>query len=236
MTFICAHRGASGHAPENTLAALKLAAEQGAEMAEIDVQLTRDGQVVVIHDESLDRTTDGTGPVAAHTLQQVRQRDAGSWFAARWQGEKVPSLALLLVMLGRKLRWNIELKAGASPDLEEAVLARLAATGCTERALVTSFDHGRIDRLAAGAAPVDLGYIVGPVMWRDELLDASVPVLSVERSLATADRVARAHRAGKQIHVWTVNEPDEMVRLLELQVDAIITNYPDRLQAIRCSR
>jgi glycerophosphoryl diester phosphodiesterase len=233
MTLNCAHRGASGHAPENTLAALRLAVAMGADMVEVDVQLSRDGQPVLIHDETLDRTTSGTGPVAGQTMAELSGLDAGSWLDPKWRDEKLPALAEVLDRLGQRVLWNIELKDGASPELEDAVLKEIARAGCAERCLLTSFDHRRVLGLARRQAPVKLGCIVGFGCWQDALLDAPVQVLSLERSLVDASLTGAARAAGKEVHVWTVNSAQEMRRLLDLGVDAVITNHPDIFQTIR---
>ena len=229
MTRICAHRGASGHAPENTLAAVVLAADQGAVMTEIDVQLSADGQAVVIHDETLDRTTTGRGPVAEHTLAELQALDAGSWFGEKWQGEKIPTLAEVIMAVGGRLKLNIELKGAGGPELEAEVVRVVKEHGFADRCLLTSFDHARIDRLDTHWRR---GYIIGQDSWRREFLQAQVQVLSVEQSLVDAELVLAAHRAGKEVHVWTVNDTGDMKRMISYSVDAIITNYPDRLKAI----
>lgn len=233
MPLICAHRGASGHAPENTLAAVVLAADQGAVMTEIDVQLSADGQTVVIHDETLDRTTTGNGPVADHTLAQLQDLDAGSWFGEKWNGEKIPTLAEIITAVGGRLKLNIELKGAAGPELEAEVVRIVGEHDFADRCLLTSFDHARIDRLDAHFRQ---GYIIGKEGWRWKFLEAPVQVLSLEQSLVDGELVLAAHRAGKEVHVWTVNDPADMKRMISYSVDAIITNYPDRLKAIRYSR
>lgn len=236
MTIICAHRGASGHAPENTLAALEQAINQGATMAEIDAQLTADGHPVLIHDETLERTTSGSGLVAEHSLAELRQLDVGSWFGDKWRGETIPTLEEAIAAVGNRLTLNIELKGAGGTELEEAVVKVVQAANFTERCVLTSFDHVRIDRLAALDTDLKLGYIIGRGCWRQIFLTSPVHLLSLERSLADAKLVATAHQAGKEIHVWTVNEEVEMKTMMGLGVDAIITNYPDRMRAIQCSK
>lgn len=227
--LICAHRGSSGHAPENTLAALKLAVEQGADLAEVDVQLTADGQAVLIHDEVLLRTTSGQGAVSEQTLAQMVQLDAGAWFGREWQGEPVPTLDTVLAELGTQIRFNLELKGAAGPALEQEVTRLVKAHGLTERCLLTSFDHACIDRLVPAGIP--LGQIIGRAgLWRD-YLDGPAQVLSVEAALVDGGLVAAAHTAGKEVHVWTVNTAAEFRMMIGFGVDAIITNFPDRLRA-----
>lgn len=234
MTINCAHRGASGHAPENTLAALELAVSQGADMVEVDVQLTRDGRPVVIHDETVDRTTDGAGAVAEFDLDGLRRLDAGRWFGPRWTGQRVPTLAEVLDLVSRHhLRVNIELKGAAGPQLEAAVLREVERSGGADSCLLTSFDHRRLARLAAAGTAIPLGCIVGAGGWRPELLAGPGQVLSLERTLVDGDLLAAAHAAGRQVHVWTVNEARDMARLIALGADAVITNFPDLMQAVR---
>jgi glycerophosphoryl diester phosphodiesterase len=227
MTMICAHRGASAYAPENTLAALRLAVEQGTTMSEIDVQLTADGVPVLLHDLNVDRTTSGHGPVSSLSWAQVRRLEAGSWYGPEFAGERVPSLEEVIEELGEHLQLNIELKGQAGVELEKAVVSVVRRPGFEERCLLTSFDQARIDRLAASERDLKLGYIVGQGCWREEMLEAPVAVLSLERSLVTAERVAAAHTRGQEVHVWTVDDPREMRRLTDLGVDVIISNRPD---------
>lgn len=236
MTGNCAHRGASAHAPENTLAALRLAIDQGADMAEMDVQLSADGVPVLMHDVTVDRTTDGQGPVADLSREKIQRLDAGSWFGQDFAGEKAPTLDQVLGQIGPHLRLNIELKGAAGPELENAVVGLVRCHGQVDRCLLTSFDHARIDRIQAEAPDFKVGYIVGREQWQEDLVGSMVGVLSLERSLVAAGRVAAAHQHGQEIHVWTVNAAEEMTRLLDLGVDAIITNCPDRLAAIQRSR
>jgi glycerophosphoryl diester phosphodiesterase len=234
--LICAHRGSSGHAPENTLSALDLAVEHGAGQVEVDVQLTADGQAVLIHDETLNRTTSGKGLVAEHTLEQLRLLDAGTWFGREWAGEKLPTLEEVLVGLGDRVTFNLELKGAAGQALEDEVTRLVKAHGLADRCLLTSFDHSRIGRLADAGVDIQLGFIVGQgTPWR-ELLSGPAQVLSVEATVVDAELVAAAHQAGKQVQVWTLNTAAEFRMVMEMKVDAIITNFPDRLQAFLGSR
>ncbi len=233
--IICAHRGSSGNAPENTLAALRMAVEHGAAQAEVDAQLTADGQVVLLHDETLERTTSGTGPVVEHTLEQLAGLDAGAWMGPEWRGQRVPTLEAALAELGDRLSFNIELKGAAVPgqeaDLEDKVVGLVAARNLVQSCLLTSFDHARIDRLGASYPNEMLGYIVPPLAPWEELLDHPGQVLSLHAALVERTVVERAHAAGKQVHVWTVNTAAEFRLMLAAGADALITNFPDRLSA-----
>ena len=230
MTSItsCAHRGASSQAPENTLAALELALEQGAAMAEIDIQQTSDNELVLFHDDNLDRTSNGTGPLWKHTLEQLKLLDVGMWFSSKFKGEKILTLEEAVNAMEGRLGLNIELKLhGNERDLEKLVAEKLHQLGCLDWCLVTSFDHETVDRLGRNLPALKAGYIVGKNNWDEKLLKSWVSVLSLEKSLITADLVARVHGVGKEVHAWTVNDRQEMIRLKGWGVDVIISNYPD---------
>jgi glycerophosphoryl diester phosphodiesterase len=224
----CAHRGASALAPENTLAALRLAVKLGATMAEIDLQQTADDELVVFHDDNLSRTSNGTGPLWGKSLQQLRRLDVGSWFSNEFQDETIPTLEKVVQALDGQLELNLELKLhGHERDLEALLANKIEALGCARWCLVTSFDQGVIDRLLDLAPGLKVGYIVEKGGWQGDLLESRVSVLSLEKSLITADRVRRAHAAGKEIHAWTVNKEAEMEKLRTAGVDVLISNHPD---------
>ncbi len=233
MTINCAHRGASGHAPENTIAALEKAIAMGATMAEIDIQQTADDRFAVFHDENLDRTTNGAGPLWEKTLAELQTLDAGSWFGPKCAGKRIPSLEEVLETTRGRLPLNIEQKLhGHERQLVDLVIRTLHDNNiedhCTRPGLVTCFDH----RVAVAVKQADRALTVGAILGRQQdaegIFALPVDVLSAEKSLVDEDFMAAARRAGKQVHVWTVNEPEEFSRLIDLDVDAVITNYPDR--------
>ena len=237
--LVCAHRGASAQAPENTLAALALAMDQGADMAEVDVQLTADDQLVLIHDDLLDRTTDGRGRVCDLPLADLRALDAGAWFDAAFVGEKIPTLDEAIAAVAGRLVLNIELKigsgAGSRADLlADRVTETVRAADLVNTCVLTSFDHKLIDRLQKREPDLRVGYILKRRWFTRmaKLCAAPVHVLSVERTGVGRDLVERAHAAGRKLHVWTVDDESEMRRLIELGVDAIITNEPGRLRRV----
>ncbi len=228
----CAHRGASALAPENTLAALHLAVKMGATMAEIDIQQTIDDELVLFHDDNLQRTSNGSGPLWEKTLKKLQGLDAGSWFSSEFQGEQIPALDSVIKAMDGRLKLNLELKLhGHERDLEQLVAKKIVELDCAGWCLVTSFDHDTIDRLLDIAPGLKAGYIVGRGGWHDALLESRVGVLSLEKNLVTTDRVSRAHAFGKEIHVWTVNQENEMKRLQAAGVDALISNFPDQVSA-----
>jgi glycerophosphoryl diester phosphodiesterase len=244
-----AHRGASARAPENTLEAFRLAVESGAGGLELDVHLTRDGHVVVIHDSTLDRTTDGTGPVAEMTLDELREPDAGHNFSPD-DGDTLPyrGLGLHIPTLAEVLREfpgvavNIDIKADR-PGIEAAVLNDLREAGAEGRVLVVSSRRSAVrrfrrmteGRISTGASRWETGVFYGLSNLRLEQLlrpayDAlQVPVRHRGIPLVTRRFVEAAHATGVRVDAWTINEPGEMRRLLDLGVDVIMTDRPGTL-------
>jgi glycerophosphoryl diester phosphodiesterase len=228
-THNCAHRGASGQAPENTLSALARALALGADLAEIDVRLTADGQLAVIHDATLERTTTGSGRVAQHTLAELQALDAGAWFGPQWRGERVPALDEVLAFARGRLPLNLELKPDGRPQqLLDEVLRALERHDEAGRCLVTSFDADLIDELKARAPARVAGYIFEAGELPGWAFSAKVDVLSAEHTLVDAAFCEFATAAGKAVHVWTVDDPAAMRRFADLGVDAVITNHPER--------
>jgi glycerophosphoryl diester phosphodiesterase len=232
QVYNCAHRGASGHAPENTLSALEWAVNLGADMAEIDVQQTADGQLVLFHDDTLERTSNGTGSLSARTLTELRALDAGTWYSRHYAGEKIPTLVEAVALARGRLALNIELKGvGPANDLLDRLIAAIGDQGFADECVVTSFDHGLIDALIAREPAFATGYIVGREGLPDGLLQTKVDLLSLDRSLVSEAQLEFAAAAGKAVHAWTVNTTEEMARLIAWGVGGVITNYPDRFPA-----
>jgi glycerophosphoryl diester phosphodiesterase len=235
--WIIAHRGASGAAPENTAAAFLAALEQGADMVEFDVRWSADGVPVVLHDPTLDRTTDGRGEVAALPAATLRTLDAGSWFAPRFRGERVLTLAEALAILGARLRLNIELCGDTPPPTGFAArLLRLVEEArLPEPPLFSSFDFALLQALRAerpGARVAPLFRTTGEGTLRRALAlrpDAVHP----RRHLVTPALMRRLRAAGTRVHAWTVNEAAEARRLLRLGVDGIFTDHPARMVRLR---
>ncbi len=235
---ICGHRGASGYAPENTLEAFKLAAEQGADAVELDVHLTRDGELLVAHDEKIDRVSDGTGLIAEQTLAQLKKYNFNK-LHPEYENAKAPTLREvyeLLKPLG--LGINVELKTGVNPypGIEEKVLDLAAEMGMEDRVIYSSFNHMTLERLRALKDDVYCGALYEAALlrpWRyakDNGLNAlHPPFVSV---LYMPDFCRKAHKAGIEVNVWTVNTERDMKGVIEAGVDMMITNYPDRARAL----
>jgi glycerophosphoryl diester phosphodiesterase len=230
---IFAHRGSSAHAPENTLAAFELAVRQGADAIELDAKLTADRQVVVIHDQTVDRTTDGTGKVGALTLSELRKLDAGSFFDIAFRGEPIPTLAEVFEKVGSLTCINVELTNYASPadSLPARVAELVKKYRLEDRLLFSSFNPLallRIQKLLP-KTPAGLLTLPGRSGWlARSWLGRLIPHQSLhpEQGDVTPSLVERVHRNGRKIFVYTVNEGEVMRRLFSWQVDGIFTDDP----------
>ncbi|MGY4718761.1 glycerophosphodiester phosphodiesterase family protein [Naumannella cuiyingiana] len=249
-TRVIAHRGASADAPENTLAAVERAIDDGSAVVECDVQRTADGELVVLHDATLARTTDAGSVfprrkpwnVADLTLDQVRRLDAGAWFGAEFAGQRVPTLREWIDAIGTRAGMLIEVKhPDRKPGIENDLAETLRASQWARRALhdgrlvVQSFDH---DWLRHAYAPLGDGVPLGALClarpssrqvraiseWADQL---NPRLGATDRALVDA-----AHECGLSINVWTVNGTTDMRRLIDARVDGIITNKPAKLAAL----
>lgn len=222
-----AHRGASALAPENTLASYRLAIEAGMELAECDLRRTKDGRIVVMHDARVSRTTDGTGRVAELTLEQIKSLDAGSWFAERFRGERVPTFEQYLDQVQGRVRPVIELK---EQGLAAEVVAALAERRLVEQTLIVSFLP---DELAAvhGLEPaLATGWLFGDDRPLEQELETATRLgarmAGPWEGLVTADLVRQAHDRHLVVQAWTVDDRARMAELLALGVDIIATNKP----------
>lgn len=231
--LIIAHRGASSVAPENTLAAFEMALELGADGIELDVMLSADGKLAVIHDFSVDRTTNGTGKVPQLSLAKLKTLDAGFKKAAAYQGERIPTLEEVFSAVGGKLLINVELKNYHAPfdRLTEAVVACVQEFGLLESVLLSSFNPFNLlkaQRLEPAlkrgllTVPGKKGRIMRGWPGRFFLYDALHPYFCD----VDAEMVQGQHSYGRQVNVWTVNSPEEMQRLADLEVDMLITDDP----------
>jgi glycerophosphoryl diester phosphodiesterase len=231
--LVIAHRGASADAPENTLAAFALAVEQQARLAECDVYLSRDGVPMVFHDSDLDRTTNGTGPLVNHSLIELKKLDAGSWKAARYRGERIPTLVEFLIAMKGKLRPVIEIK-GEDRGIESAVIAALRDADIpSEDVMIFSFHRKVIAEIARQDPALPTTWLVTPPkpgedpgLFFHSALSARVSAIGVGHENLTPALLRRAHESGLAVYVWTVNDRARVVELAHLGVDAIITDRP----------
>ena len=231
--LVWAHRGASGYAPENTLSAFSKAAALGADGVELDVQLTKDGEIVVIHDEMIDRTSDGSGWVKDYTLQQLRSFNFNKTIPG-WKHEDIPTLREVYELLKPTgLTINAELKTGIwfYPGLEEKVVSLTQECAMTDKVLYSSFNHYTCVKMheLAPASYVGFLYADGPIDMPGYVAshggNALHPALY---NLQYPGYLEEAARLGLDINVWTVNEEPYMKMCCDAGVNAIITNYPDK--------
>ena len=232
--LLVAHRGVSARFPENTLVAFRAAVDEGSRMLELDVGLTADGVPVVLHDETLDRTTDGEGSLSFATLDQITPLDAGRWFDPAFAGEPVPTLARVLDELGGRIAINIEIKPEAvrsdpAGGIEEQVVALVRARSLEEAVVVSSFEPtavGRVKRLAPEIRAALLYHHEMPFDPVALLRLYGADGLHVNQRHVTAEVVAALHAAGLYVGCYTANSKADLRRLTELGVDAIFTDDP----------
>ncbi len=234
--LIGAHRGASADAPENTLAAFDLAVEQGAELIELDVQRTRDGELVIQHDFSLGRTTPGAGLLAEHTLAELRALDAGVWRGDSWTGQHIPTLDEVLDRYGARVFLNLEIKIGEipQPGIEQQVASAIGRRGLYDRIIFSSFDFATVGRIRLVDPQVRAALLAEADP--DEALRLAAEIgavgLHLRADLITSARVTLAAERGLGMLAWTVDEEHEMLRLIGLDIDAIVSNRPALLHKI----
>jgi glycerophosphoryl diester phosphodiesterase len=234
--LVLGHRGVAAEAPANTAASFRKAMALGADGVELDVHLTRDGQVVVIHDDTVTAVTGVAGRVSQMTLAEIQALDAGSHFGAEFAGERIPTLAEALEAAGPEAIVNIELKGfGVAPDGLEAEVVRIVqAHGMAGRVIASSFNPMRLIRLRQVAPQIPRGMLHGrgtPTFVRELwFLPLVQPdALNPDFGLVDERYMKRARRWGVRVNAWTVDDPAEARRLAALGVDSIITNDPRRI-------
>jgi len=247
------HRGAAGVAPENTLPSFRRALTDGVDVFELDVHATRDGEVVVLHDPTLERTTDGAGPVAALTFAELSRLDAGHGFSPdggrthpfRGQGVRIPRLAELM-RAHPDVPLNIEIK----PEGADIIAAVVRLVRDTKTRIVLAAEHDAIMHAIRAAAPeIPTSCATGEVaafMWAlqdgnapslpDSAVALQIPPSFGDIALVTAESVAAAHALGAEVHVWTINDPNEARRLLDLGCDAVMTDLPHVIRPVIAER
>lgn len=235
---VIAHRGASGEAPENTLAAFRLALARGADGVELDVHLSSDGRPVVIHDDLLDRTTDGQGLVKDRTLAALRLLDAGRWFHPRFAGEQIPTLEEALDLL-REVRVIVEIKNCPfyHPRIAARVVEAVRSVGHTN-ITVSSFDHPVLLEVRGEAPeiPTAVLFAARPVDPVRLARDAGAVFLHPQWAFVTPGLVAASHAAGLRVEAWTVDEAAHMAHIAAAGVDGIMSNHPARLMEVLARR
>ncbi|MFY0654865.1 MAG: hypothetical protein JXQ96_22725 [Cyclobacteriaceae bacterium] len=248
---IIGHKGAAGYAPENTLASLQKAIDMGVDMIEIDVHMTKDGEVVVFHDEDVSRTTNGTGKIHELTLEEVKQLDAGSWFGEEFAGEQVPTLreAIDLVHGSADILIDIKSKGHEFYDNFAEVIVDIIdeKEDNKEWCIVQSYEQEYLEHAYSRDSTIQMKKIM---MGEDESMLFSFylnsksfmtnrnkhhffETINPHYTTLSQRRIFRLHARGYSVHTYVVNERVDMIKMLNMAVDGIITDFPDRLVKIR---
>ena len=237
MTKVWAHRGASGYYPENTIAAFEGAIKQKADGIELDVHLSKDGYIIVCHDETLNRTTNGKGFIKQFDLFELKQLDAGAWYDKKFKGEKLPLLEEVIDLIkGTKMEINIELKAGSIfyPGIEEKVIKMIDKYKIREQAIISSFDHYSLVKIKEIDKDIKTGILYSEALYKpvDYVKTTKANALHPYYITLTKEVVEEAKALGIDVNPYTINKEEHIRLIKQLNVNAIITNYPDKVKEI----
>lgn len=234
--LLIAHRGASGYAPENTIASFKKAIDMGMKAVEFDVQLTKDRKLVVIHDFSLERTTTGNGRIEDLTLEEIREADAGSWYSNEYAGEKVPVLEEILEIVRNNELINIEVKRDKKDkrSFAKELLETIRKFKIKEKVIVSSFDHELLQDIYKEDNDIAIGLLFKKLP-RDlkgyiDKLGISVKSINPLKDIVNSKSVEGIKELGLEIYSFTVNDREKCIKLGELGVEGVFTNYPDLMK------
>ncbi|MBM7569750.1 glycerophosphodiester phosphodiesterase [Aquibacillus albus] len=237
-TIVFAHRGASKLAPENTMPAFELALEMGADGIETDVQLTKDQIPVLIHDENVRRTTDGTGFVQDYTFEEIKNLDAGSWFSEKFSGTTIPSLEEFLRWVkGKNLKINLEIKNNIIDykDIETIIYDHLKTHNLTDRTVISSFNSKSIKHFSHLEESITTGFLTSQKMKDliDYAKDQGANGLHIKYRLLSRSLIEHAHNHNLYVAVFTVNRPLQIKRCFHLKCDGIFTDVPNIAKQIQ---
>lgn len=238
MTINYAHRGASGYYPENTMLAFEKAVNMGCTGIETDVHMTKDGQLVLIHDEKVDRTTNGSGCVKDYSLGEIKKLDAGSFMGQQFKGITIPTLEELLEFLkGKDIVLNIELKTDVIwySGIEEKVLDMVNKYDLKDKIIMSSFNHYSVHKCKEICKDIKVGLLYMEGLFEPHQYAKIVGAQAIHPYFPAMDNKAvidRVRQSGIMVNTWTINEEKDLRRFLEYGVDGIITNYPDKLNQI----
>ncbi len=242
--LVIGHRGAMGYAPENTLISFEEGIRRGADLIELDVQLSEDGVVVVMHDTSVDRTTDGSGLIRDLPWKKIKTLDAGVWYGPDYVQETVPSLEDVINRFRSRKSTNkhpvgfvIELKTvrGSGGSLADAIVGHLVREDFADRCFVISFDAVALQEVRAAHKMLPTGLLFNEENEEGRVAQAKeigAQAIFPRKTWVSSRGVTAAHKAGLCVAVWTCNTQNEMKRMVTCGVDAIATNFPDRLRAL----
>lgn len=234
--LIIGHRGASAVAPENTLAAFREAVNQGCNMVELDVHLSKDDHIIVCHDQTIDRTTNGEGRIRDMTLQELQSYDAGGWFDESFKGERLPTLDEVIELLPAEVWINVEAKNFYEGRLAEKLVELLHRTNRLSTVVVSSFHHKELVRLKESEPEILIGLLYGRDLYNHVSYARTlpVPVFSLHpyyKEIPQAD-IKEARENGIEVYPYTINDAAEMTSLINEGVSGIITDYPDRMREL----
>ncbi|RGY99223.1 glycerophosphodiester phosphodiesterase [Clostridium sp. AM58-1XD] len=223
---VTAHRGSSREAPENTMAAIEKAVENMAEFAEIDVQMTKDGEIVLAHDKTLRRTAGVNRKIQTMNFEEIKRLDVGRWFSEEFEGERVPALREVMEYAKGRIKLNIEVKdEGRLSTLPEETAMLIEEYDMADQCVVSSVSMNYLKRMKEKMPEITAGYIVSAA-YGDYYSDEAVDFISIRSSLVDKRLMNRVHEKGKAVHVWTVNTKNELQRMKFLRADNIITDRP----------
>ncbi|GGD81913.1 glycerophosphodiester phosphodiesterase [Paenibacillus nasutitermitis] len=231
-----AHRGAAGEAPENTMAAFQLALEQGCDAIELDVHLSRDGQLIVCHDSTIDRTSDGTGEISNLLAEELKRVDAGRWFGEQYAGERIPLLTEVFDLVPPGVMVNVEIKDTSGHRLEPVLLELLKREGRLDNVVVSSFDHESLALLKQLEERVKVGllYDCRPVRHALMATITGFDVYSLHPKFKRLDQenIRECIGQGLQVYPYTINDELSIRRAIDYGVSGIISDYPARVKRL----
>ncbi|WP_073340419.1 glycerophosphodiester phosphodiesterase [Clostridium grantii] len=237
LTINYAHRGASGNYPENTMLAFEKAIEMGATGIETDVQMTKDGELVILHDEQLNRTTNGNGLLKDYSLKEIKKLDAGSWFSQDYSSCTIPTLKEFLELTSKtKLKINLELKSNIIqyPNIEEKVIDMIYKYNMDNKVILSGFNHYSMVKCKEISSNIKTGLLYMSGLYKPEtyikyvVADALHPYFYA----LNQDIITGIQKSGIMINTFTVNDEKYMKFFASAKVDGIITNYPEKLKII----
>jgi glycerophosphoryl diester phosphodiesterase len=230
--MVIAHRGASAYAPENTLAAFDLALQLGCRHLELDIDFTSDGHIVVMHDDTVDRTTNGTGPVGSHTLAELRALDAGSWFGTPFAGERIPTFAEVLARYQGRVHLHTEIK-GRAARLASCTADLVRQYAMADHVTVTSFQRPRLEEMRAYAPELPTGWLVSEVSDATiaRARELGLTQICPRANTVTPALVRRLHAEGFVVRAWGVADEALMRQVVDAGADGMTVNFPDTLLA-----
>lgn len=234
--MVYGHRGAMAYAPMNTIASFELALAQGADAIELDVWLTQDDVPVIIHDIEVNHTTDGEGRVGSMPLAALKELDAGSWFSPEYAGQRIPTLDEVFEAVGQKLWINVEIKSIAMDNTNVIwhTVECIRRHNMSQRVIISCFNPMVLRQLQKVAPEIPRGYLVAedvPAHVRAMMFGVGHEAWHPERVQVTPERVAQMHKRGLRVQTWTVNDPQEALKLRDYGVDAVMTDNPDKILA-----